>query len=64
MAKDKEEEHANYWIEFCYEELEGSAGLTEGFKSFKEGYFIVKRIVQEHFESRRKKEKRLPLLGG
>ena len=41
-----------YWIDYCYETLQGFCGITNE-KEFNEGYFKVRKIIEEHLESKK-----------
>jgi len=52
MSKEKSKDIAQElnWIDFCYEELLGSAGLQPQIKEFNEGYFKVRKIIKASLE--------------
>lgn len=51
MSEKKEEKPLElYWIEFCYDELIGSAGLQPNIKEFTEGYHRVRQMVEEKLD--------------
>lgn len=55
MSKEKNEDKSQelHWIDYCHEELLGFTGLQPHIKEFNEGYFKVRKIVEDRLDAQK-----------